>query len=171
MALHSYAELPHSAHMHTHTNTQCGQKQASFRTNGVLLNVIKAGLRTSPKLVVLLHMVSLRLGFSLGTNASPIFSLQVTLWFIPSLLCLLSTVFCIVLCCTASPHALMPCLVQSALSRRYKVVPDQHGYNQSEKPSNVESYDLDQLANNIKGIIVHYGHAKAFVLLPPIDPS
>ncbi|HVV47486.1 MAG TPA: alpha/beta hydrolase, partial [Bryobacteraceae bacterium] len=43
------------------------------------------------------------------------------------------------------------------------VAPDQRGYNLSDKPRGVESYDLDKLAADIAGLADHYGR-KTFMV-------
>jgi hypothetical protein len=43
------------------------------------------------------------------------------------------------------------------------VAPDQRGYNQSDKPASVEAYFIDHLANDIRGLIRHYGFTTATV--------
>jgi pimeloyl-ACP methyl ester carboxylesterase len=43
------------------------------------------------------------------------------------------------------------------------IVPDQRGYNLSDKPAGVESYTVDRLAGDIAGLIRALGHEDAFV--------
>ena len=40
------------------------------------------------------------------------------------------------------------------------IVPDQRGYNLSDKPKSVQDYDIDLLALDIVGLIDHFGHEK-----------
>lgn len=52
-----------------------------------------------------------------------------------------------------------------ALSERYTVVaPDLRGYNLSDKPSGRGSYHLDELADDVIGLINHFGRSKAAVI-------
>ena len=52
-----------------------------------------------------------------------------------------------------------------ALSERYTVVaPDLRGYNLSDKPSGRASYHLDELADDVIGLIHHFGRSKAAVI-------
>ena len=43
------------------------------------------------------------------------------------------------------------------------IVPDQRGYDQSDKPAGVESYQIDHLGDDIAGLIQALGHEKACV--------
>jgi pimeloyl-ACP methyl ester carboxylesterase len=53
----------------------------------------------------------------------------------------------------------------TALGSRFHVVaPDLRGYNLSEKPSRVEDYSLDVLANDVIGLIDHFGATKAAIV-------
>lgn len=50
-----------------------------------------------------------------------------------------------------------------ALARHFKVVvPDLRGYNDSDKPAN--GYDLDTLAEDIRGLIASFGYARAHIV-------
>ena len=40
------------------------------------------------------------------------------------------------------------------------IVPDQRGYNLSDKPKSVRDYDIDQLALDIVGLVDHFGYEK-----------
>ena len=52
-----------------------------------------------------------------------------------------------------------------ALSERYTVVaPDLRGYNLSDKPAGRSSYHLDELADDVIGLIHHFGRSKAAVI-------
>ena len=52
-----------------------------------------------------------------------------------------------------------------ALSEHYTVVvPDLRGYNLSDKPSRRGSYHLDELADDVIGLIHHFGRSKAAVI-------
>ncbi len=44
------------------------------------------------------------------------------------------------------------------------IVPDQRGYNLSDKPRQVSSYDVDNLAKDIMGLIDHFGVEKALLV-------
>ena len=53
----------------------------------------------------------------------------------------------------------------AALSERYTVVaPDLRGYNLSDKPAGRSSYHLDELADDVIGLIHHFGRSKAAVI-------
>lgn len=53
----------------------------------------------------------------------------------------------------------------AALSERYTVVaPDLRGYNLSDKPSGRSSYHLDELADDVIGLIHHFGRSTAAVI-------
>jgi pimeloyl-ACP methyl ester carboxylesterase len=53
----------------------------------------------------------------------------------------------------------------TALGTRFHVVaPDMRGYNLSEKPPRVEDYSTDVLANDVVGLIDHFGVAKAAIV-------
>ena len=55
----------------------------------------------------------------------------------------------------------IPALVEAG----YRVmVPDQRGYNTSEKPAKISDYDIDLLAGDILGLIDHAGRDKAHVV-------
>lgn len=58
-------------------------------------------------------------------------------------------------------HAHIPALVAAGY---FVVAPDQRGYNRSEKPESVEAYFIDHLADDVRGLIRHYGHDKATVI-------
>jgi pimeloyl-ACP methyl ester carboxylesterase len=58
-------------------------------------------------------------------------------------------------------HELIPVLVAEGY---FVVAPDQRGYNQSAKPESVEAYYIDHLADDVKGLLDHYGYAKAVVI-------
>ena len=52
-----------------------------------------------------------------------------------------------------------------ALSERYTVVaPDLRGYNLSDKPSGRSNYHLDEFADDVIGLIHHFGRSKAAVI-------
>lgn len=52
-----------------------------------------------------------------------------------------------------------------ALSDEYTVVaPDMRGYNLSDKPKNVSDYEADKLADDITGLIRHFGREQAAVI-------
>ena len=52
-----------------------------------------------------------------------------------------------------------------ALSERYTVVaPDLRGYNLSDKPGRVSDYKIDELADDVIGLIHHFGRDKAAVI-------
>ena len=52
-----------------------------------------------------------------------------------------------------------------ALSERYTVVaPDLRGYNLSDKPSGRANYHIDELADDVIGLIHHFGRSKAAVI-------
>ncbi len=61
-------------------------------------------------------------------------------------------------------HELIPVLVAEGY---FVVAPDQRGYNQSAKPESVEAYYIDHLADDVKGLLDHYGSAKAVVRFNP----
>ena len=44
------------------------------------------------------------------------------------------------------------------------IVPDQRGYNLSDKPKGISSYDVDVLAEDIIGLFDHFGIEKAFLV-------
>ncbi|MFQ5628335.1 MAG: alpha/beta fold hydrolase, partial [bacterium] len=44
------------------------------------------------------------------------------------------------------------------------IAPDQRGYNLSDKPKQIKAYNLDELAQDIAGLIDVYKHEKAFVV-------
>ncbi|AQQ51690.1 alpha/beta fold hydrolase [Planococcus lenghuensis] len=44
------------------------------------------------------------------------------------------------------------------------VVPDQRGYNLSDKPVDIEQYVIDELRDDIIGLIRHFGRQKAFII-------
>ncbi|WP_031547099.1 alpha/beta fold hydrolase [Salinicoccus luteus] len=47
----------------------------------------------------------------------------------------------------------------------YRVIaPDQRGYNKSDKPDGVRSYDIDTLRDDIIGLIHHFGHKAAAII-------
>ncbi len=51
------------------------------------------------------------------------------------------------------------------LSDEYTVVaPDMRGYNLSDKPKAVSDYEMDKLADDVTGLIRHFGREKAFVI-------
>jgi epoxide hydrolase 4 len=53
----------------------------------------------------------------------------------------------------------------TALGTRFHVIaPDMRGYNLSEKPPRVEDYSTDVLANDVIGLIDHFGAAKAAIV-------
>ncbi|KAA3645027.1 MAG: alpha/beta hydrolase [Chloroflexi bacterium] len=43
------------------------------------------------------------------------------------------------------------------------VAPDQRGYNLSDKPKAVQAYNLDQLADDVLGLIEHFGRDKVYL--------
>jgi epoxide hydrolase 4 len=50
-----------------------------------------------------------------------------------------------------------------ALARHFKVVvPDLRGYNESDKP--LTGYDLDTLSDDVRGLMRHFGYAKAHIV-------
>lgn len=52
-----------------------------------------------------------------------------------------------------------------ALGEHYTVVaPDMRGYNLSDKPSRIEDYKLDLLADDVTGLIRHFGRSEAAVV-------
>jgi pimeloyl-ACP methyl ester carboxylesterase len=52
-----------------------------------------------------------------------------------------------------------------ALSDEYTVVaPDMRGYNLSDKPGNVSDYETDKLADDVIGLITHFGREQAAVI-------
>jgi pimeloyl-ACP methyl ester carboxylesterase len=52
-----------------------------------------------------------------------------------------------------------------ALSDEYTVVaPDMRGYNLSDKPTNVSDYEAEKLADDVTGLIRHFGHETAAVI-------
>jgi epoxide hydrolase 4 len=52
-----------------------------------------------------------------------------------------------------------------ALSDEYTVVaPDMRGYNLSDKPTQVADYDLEKIADDVIGLIHHFGREKAAVI-------
>jgi pimeloyl-ACP methyl ester carboxylesterase len=52
-----------------------------------------------------------------------------------------------------------------ALSDEYTVVaPDMRGYNLSDKPTDVSDYEADKLADDVTGLIRHFGHETAAVI-------
>jgi len=52
-----------------------------------------------------------------------------------------------------------------ALSDEYTVVaPDMRGYNLSDKPTGVSDYEADKLADDVTGLIRHFGHEQAAVI-------
>ena len=44
------------------------------------------------------------------------------------------------------------------------IVPDQRGYNLSEKPAGMRAYSLDQLAGDVGGLLDHYGYAQTYLV-------
>lgn len=53
----------------------------------------------------------------------------------------------------------------AALSDDYTVVaPDLRGFNLSDKPKNVSDYDIDKVADDVIGLIHHFGREKAAVI-------
>src|SRR5215210_6333889 len=53
----------------------------------------------------------------------------------------------------------------TALGDRYHVVaPDMRGYNLSDKPPRVEDYRMDNLIDDVTGLIRHFGKEKAVVV-------
>jgi pimeloyl-ACP methyl ester carboxylesterase len=46
----------------------------------------------------------------------------------------------------------------------FVVAPDQRGYATSDKPTGIRAYHLDELANDVVGLIDHYGRADAVVV-------
>jgi len=44
------------------------------------------------------------------------------------------------------------------------IVPDQRGYNLSDKPKGISSYDVDVLAEDVIGLFDHFGIGKAFLV-------
>jgi pimeloyl-ACP methyl ester carboxylesterase len=53
----------------------------------------------------------------------------------------------------------------AALSDEYKVVaPDMRGFNWSDKPPRVADYKLDNLVDDVLGLIRHFGHEKAVIV-------
>jgi len=53
----------------------------------------------------------------------------------------------------------------AALSDEYTVVaPDLRGYNLSDKPTKVSDYELDKIADDVIGLIHHFGREKAAVI-------
>lgn len=53
----------------------------------------------------------------------------------------------------------------SALGKRFHVVaPDMRGYNLSDKPSRVQDYSTDVLADDVIGLIDHFGPTKAAIV-------
>jgi pimeloyl-ACP methyl ester carboxylesterase len=53
----------------------------------------------------------------------------------------------------------------AALSERYRVVaPDLRGYNLSDKPEGVESYDMRLLVGDVRAVIHSVGHEKAIIV-------
>lgn len=44
------------------------------------------------------------------------------------------------------------------------IVPDQRGYNLSEKPKGISSYDVDILAKDVIGLLDHFGMEKTFLV-------
>jgi pimeloyl-ACP methyl ester carboxylesterase len=55
----------------------------------------------------------------------------------------------------------IPALAQAG----YRViVPDQRGYNQSDKPAGLENYTIDKLTGDIVGLIEHFGYTDAFIV-------
>ncbi|MCU0465000.1 MAG: alpha/beta fold hydrolase, partial [Anaerolineae bacterium] len=44
------------------------------------------------------------------------------------------------------------------------IVPDQRGYNQSDKPKGVEQYTLDKLTGDIAGLLDALGYADAYIV-------
>lgn len=53
----------------------------------------------------------------------------------------------------------------AALGERYHVVaPDMRGYNLSDKPPRVEDYRMDNLIDDVTGLIRHFGREKAVVV-------
>ena len=52
-----------------------------------------------------------------------------------------------------------------ALSDEYTVVaPDMRGYNLSDKPKDVSEYEVDNLVDDVIGLIRHFGHEQAAVI-------
>jgi len=52
-----------------------------------------------------------------------------------------------------------------ALSDEYTVVaPDMRGYNLSDKPTNIDDYTINKLADDVTGLITHFGRKKAAVV-------
>lgn len=43
------------------------------------------------------------------------------------------------------------------------IVPDQRGYNLSEKPRRVDAYDLDQLAADVLALLEHFGYERVYL--------
>ncbi|GAB4578377.1 MAG: hypothetical protein Fur0022_11120 [Anaerolineales bacterium] len=55
----------------------------------------------------------------------------------------------------------IPCLAEAG----YRVwVPDQRGYNESDKPKGIAAYTLDQLAGDVIGLIDAAGREKAILI-------
>ncbi|MCP4543405.1 MAG: alpha/beta hydrolase [Chloroflexi bacterium] len=44
------------------------------------------------------------------------------------------------------------------------VVPDQRGYNLSEKPTSIQSYRIDQLTSDIRELVLAFGHERAIIV-------
>ena len=54
----------------------------------------------------------------------------------------------------------IPALVKAGF---HVIVPDQRGYNLSDKPKGVSSYDIDILAKDVIGLLDHFGMEKTFL--------
>lgn len=50
-----------------------------------------------------------------------------------------------------------------AAAGMYVIVPDQRGYNTSDKPRGISAYDVDTLAADIVGLLDHFGIEKAYI--------
>ncbi len=46
----------------------------------------------------------------------------------------------------------------------WAVAPDMRGYNESDKPSSVAAYDIDELSRDVRGLILALGRTKAIVV-------
>jgi len=44
------------------------------------------------------------------------------------------------------------------------VIPDQRGYNLSDKPEGIEAYKTDEMAKDVLGLIDHYGHKQIYLV-------
>jgi epoxide hydrolase 4 len=51
-----------------------------------------------------------------------------------------------------------------ARSGYFVVAPDQRGYNLSDRPNNLASYDIDNLSQDVIGLIDHFGREKAAIV-------